>query len=413
MTRIDRRSMIACGAGLLAGGLWSPSTVAAPSAPKSIAAIATVYRKNSHADVIITKILKGWKHDGGAGPKLQLASLYVEQVGDDDMSRDLAREHGFRLAKSIGEAVTLGTDSAAVDGVLSIAEHGEYPWNELGQHLYPRRRFFDGILNVFERSGKVVPVFNDKHPGPAWADALWMHQRATKLRVPWMAGSSLPVSFRDPDVSLPIGSEVDACVGVGYSGLDVYGFHTLDFLQCFMERRDGAESGVRWVQSLPLRETARLLDESVISREVLSAGLRSSKTSLKAVLANPPDDGALFLIQYRDGLLVPVLMLPGLASAISVALQVPGQPILSTRAEERSEPRYPHFAYLLKAIEQMLHTGQPAYPVERTVLSAGMLDRLLTSRHRGGTRLETPELEIAYRPTDYPHAPHVDLMRTF
>ncbi|MCC6508788.1 MAG: hypothetical protein IT423_06755, partial [Pirellulaceae bacterium] len=231
--------------------------------------------------------------------------------------------------------------------------------------------------------------------------ALWMATRARQLNVPWMAGSSLPVGDRDPAVTLPMGAKLQACVAVGYSGLDVYGFHTLDVMQSILERRAGGESGVRWVQSLPTTDLPRLIQDGTLSGDVLDAALASSRTSRQAVLDAPPKDGAIFLVQYRDGLLAPVLMLPGRATAISVAFQAQGGAVQATRAEERTEPKYPHFACLLKGIEQMFQTGRPAYPVERTILSSGMLDRLLTSRHQGGEKLETPELKIAYSPVDY------------
>jgi len=163
-----------------------------------------------------------------------------------------------------------------------------------------------------------------------------MAERAKKLHLPWMAGSSLPVGYRDPDVTLPFGDKLQSSVAVGYSGLDVYGFHTLDVMQSILERRadfDGknaatrntpVEKGVSWVQSLPVSDLSRLINEAVIEPEVLDAALESSKTNRQAVLDTPPDDGAIFLIQYRDGLLAPVLMLAGKAQAISMAFKVQG-----------------------------------------------------------------------------------------
>ncbi|MCU0718659.1 MAG: hypothetical protein MUC83_03070 [Pirellula sp.] len=394
------------------------SLYGAESSPKRVAGIVTIYRRNSHADVLLSKILQGWKEDGGPGPKLKLVSLYVDQFPNDDLSVELAKKYGFRLCQSIPEALTLGTNQLAVDGVMSIGEHGDYPYNEKGQHLYPRRRFFDEICGTMEKCQQVVPVFNDKHPGPEWADAQWMAERARELNVPWMAGSSLPVGYRDPHVTLPFGAQLQSSVAVGYSGLDIYGFHTLDVMQSILERRAPRdtesksgigkpfekpfERGVRWVQSLPVRDLGKLLETGVIDPEVLDAALAASKTDRQTILDAPPDDGAIFLIQYRDGFLAPAIMLAGKAQAISMAFQIPGGSVTATRMEERVEPRYPHFACLLKGIEQMFLTGRPAYPVERTLLSAGILDGLLSSRHSGGQRIDTPHLEIEYQPTDYP-----------
>ena len=49
-----------------------------------------------------------------------------------------------------------------MDAVLIIGEHGAYPYNEYGQHLYPRYRFFKEVTRVFREDGRAVPVFNDK-----------------------------------------------------------------------------------------------------------------------------------------------------------------------------------------------------------------------------------------------------------
>jgi hypothetical protein len=410
---ISRRTLLGGSASTLCLGHWNGWAQETATSVKRVAAVVTIYRRNSHADVLVGKILEGWKQDGGPGPRLKLESLYVDQFPGDDLSRELAKKHGFRICKSIRECLELDRGSLAVDGVLSIGEHGDYPTNERGQHLYPRRRFFSEICDVFESSGRVVPVFNDKHPGPVWEDAKWMADRAKHLGVPWMAGSSLTVGERDPDVTLKMGSKLDACVAIGYSGLDIYGFHTLDFLQSIVERRATKNQGVASVQGLVMSELPSLLDRKVVDKSLLELGLRSSGTSLQNVMESAinqnPKHAAMFLVRYVDSLVVPVIMLASHATGISVACRTSDGHSFATRAEEKPEPRYPHFAYLLKAIETMFHTGRPAYPVERTLLASGILDRALVSLAQGNTVLESPELAIEYQPVDYPYAPHIGL----
>lgn len=381
---------------------------------KKVAAIVTIYRRDSHADVLVGKILEGWEQNGGAGPELDLVSLYVDQYPDDDLAKGLAAKYGFRLCKSIRECIELDTGTVAVDGVLSIGEHGNYPVNEYGQTLYPRKRFFAEICDVFEQRKKIVPVFNDKHPGPVWQDTQWMLQRAEELGIPWMAGSSLTVGFRDPDVTLPLGEPVNDCLAVGYSGLDIYGFHTLDFLQALIERRATKAQGVQSVQAFPLSAIEGLIQRRAIDEKLLGEVLQSSGTNLAKLqesipVANPKET-AVFVVKYTDGLRGVVLMLGSHASAISAGCTTQAGKRIVTRAEERVEPRYPHFAYLLKAIEKMMHTGEPAYAVQRTILAAGILDRALNSLHQQSVERQTPELNINYQCVDYPHAPHVSLV---
>src|SRR5687768_14717330 len=154
---------------------------------KRVAAIVTEYRIRSHADNIVTRLLEGYAlHWQVVAPRVEVASLYTDQVPENDISRELAARHGVPIYPTIREALTLGGDTLAVDGVVIVAEHGDYPYNEKGQHLYPRRRFFEEVVQVFRDSGRVVPVFNDKHLAWSWDDAKWIYDQAKALGVPFM-----------------------------------------------------------------------------------------------------------------------------------------------------------------------------------------------------------------------------------
>ena len=176
--------------------------------------------------------------------------MYVDQFPAGDLSRGMASQYGVAIKPTIGEALTMGTGRLAVDGVLIIGEHGDYPENKKGQKMYPRRRFFEETVKTFSATGASAPIFNDKHLGFAWDDAKWMYDQSRQMKFPLMAGSSVPTAWRKPDVELPIGVELESALAIGYSGIEIYGFHTLEMLQCMVERRRGGESGVRAVTCL-------------------------------------------------------------------------------------------------------------------------------------------------------------------
>src|ERR1700674_1255098 len=105
---------------------------------KRVAAIVTVYTHNSHADVIVSRLLQTDTLDGkGKDSPLELVSLYTDQKPAGDISRLLAASHRFRISDSVEDALTLGTGKLAVDGVLLVAEHGDYPKSPTGNTQYP------------------------------------------------------------------------------------------------------------------------------------------------------------------------------------------------------------------------------------------------------------------------------------
>lgn len=392
----------------LAPYLWIDPARAAESGKLPVAGVTTVYRRNSHADVIFTKILEGYNHQGGPGPQLELKSLYVDQVGANDKSAELAARHGVRLCKTIEEAVTLGGDGVAVAGVISVAEHGDYPITEkTQQRQYPRRRFFDEIAAVFRKYNQAAPVFNDKHLSWNWKDAKHMYDVARELKIPFMAGSSCPVAWRQPALELPRGCEIDGAICIGYGGYESYGFHAFEGLQCMVERRKGGETGIKSIQAVSGEALWQAEKEGRWSRELFEAALATqpltkNKDQWETRLS---PEAPFYLIEYRDGLKACVAMAKGAAVQFSFACRLRGedQPRACLYALEEESP-YGHFSWLLHAIEAMIRGGKPVYPVERTLLTTGALDRAMHSVANGGISYETPELAIAYEPTDWWHA---------
>jgi hypothetical protein len=326
------------------------------------------------------------------------------------MSRDLAKKHGFRICETVAEALTLGGNSLAVDGVLSIGEHGSYPRNEKGQLLYPRRRFFEEITAVFERTQKSVPVFNDKHLAATWDDAKWMYDRARKLYVPLMAGSSIPVTWRKPDVQLPTGCELVGAVQIGYGPFEGYGFHALEGLQCMVERRAGGETGVKAVACHTGKAMWDALDRHPRAAPLLDAAVKlvpaHATGDIRELSAKAKDSGV-FEVEYRDGLRAFVVMPNGWVhegdgGAFVFAGRRNGQdqPDACQFYLQQPDP-FAHFAELTKAVDSLVQTGHAPYPAERTLLTTGILDAVMTSRFKGGERVETPHLDIKYRPTEW------------
>lgn len=378
--------------------------------PNRIAAIVTEYRRWSHADVIVGKILEGYLHDGKSFPRMRVVSMYVDQHPERDLSRELAKRHNFTIYDTIEGALTLSRNELAVDGVLSIGEHGRYPLNKRGQLLYPRRRFFEAICNVFARHKRSVPVFNDKHLSAEWVDARWIYDRARELNVPLLAGSSVPVTWRRPALRLPREAELVEAVQIGYGPFEGYGFHALEGLQCMAERRRGGESGVRSVQCLQGEEMWRAMDRGVFSRELLDAALAlvpaHAQGDIRKLTVSSADAGV-FLVDYRDNFKAAVVMPNGWihegdGGAFVFAGRIRGQdrPVATLFYLQQPDP-FAHFAYLVRAIDAMMKSGRPPYPVERTLLTTGILDAVMTSKAEKNRHVDTPHLNIRYTPTEW------------
>jgi hypothetical protein len=375
-------------------------TSLAQTPQRRMAGVTTEYRHNSHADVILSRLLETHTLDGkGKISPLKLVSLYTDQVPATDTSRRLAAEHKFTIYDNVAGALTLGTGKLAVEGVLLVAEHGKYPTSATGQTIYPKRRLFEEIVNVYQSSGATAPVFIDKHLADNWEDAHWIYQTARKMQFPLMAGSSLPVLWRYPPIDVERGAKLKEIVAVSYHTLDGYGFHGMEMIQCLAERRRGGETGIRRVQCLTGDAVWQAGEQGLYDKQLLAAALARLKhpPSASRTLVELVKEPVLFHMEYADGLRANMLTLNGAVGEWSAAWRyAEGDRSESTLFYTQEARPFMHFSYLLEGIEQMMLTGKPAWPVERTLLTSGALDALLISKQKAGAGIETPYLNISY-----------------
>jgi len=381
-----------------------------------LAGVVTSYYKHSHAQHIIDRFLDGYGWNGvHHKPAMDLVSLYVDQHPDNDISPErFGRHPELRKSADIADALTLGTGKLAVDGVVLVGEHGRYPRNEKGQVQYPRYQFFDQIVKVFRDSGKSVPVFNDKHLSWNWEWARKMYDTSRELKCPFMAGSSLPVTWRTPSLEMPHGARISEALCVCYGGIDSYDFHGYETVQCMVERRPGGETGVKWMQAYRGDKFWEAMREGVWPKPLMDSALCRSHTLTPAragfnhVFPTPDEmrrlvrDPVAFRYEHADGLKCTVLLMTGLVKDFNFAAYVDGsnKPWSTQMYLPMPDGRTTlanFFSPLVNNFEKMYLTGKETYPVERTLLTTGLTAAGVESLFKGQTKYETPHLNIAYQ----------------
>lgn len=383
-----------------------------PTEKVQVAGITTVMRPNSHSDVQLRRLVQGYNLDGTGDQlsHLELASLYTDQVPENDVSRALSNLYGFPIYDTVAGALTLGTGELAVDAVYLALEHGDYPKSPIGSTEYPKRRIFEEVVEVFEESGRVVPVFMDKHLSDNCEDAMWIYNTAQEMNIPMMAGSSLPVARRHPVMDIPRGTEVEEVVGIWVGSPDGHAFHIHEMVQSLVERRAGGATGIKRVRALEGDAVWEAAGEAYDVDLLLAALTRFNQTNRGyythedlEMLQEQVEEPVLFIYEYVDGLKVSLFGLPGFAGEYTVAWRTgdPAQPIQAILPNLQFARPFTHHGVMVQAVQEMFVTGEPVYPVERTLMVSCALDAALTSLNlEGGAWVETPKLTFSYE-TDW------------
>jgi len=408
---LSRREFLAATSSTLFASQLATATDKAPppvpaQRPLRLAAINSIYRLRSHAYHICGRFLLGYQRDGfHHQPPFQLVRMFNHQHPKGDMEQEISARHGVEISQSVAEALG-GEKSLDVDGVLLIIEHGEYPVNKRQQMLYPRFEFFKEIVDVFQNSGRSVPVFVDKHLSYDYENAAQMMAWGKELGFPIMAGSSLPVTWRRPEIEPPLGTPfTDGLVCFGYAGVEypeeIYLFHALETLQCMLERRPGGETGVKSVLGLQGDDVWKAGDEGRWSWKLLDAALSRCPTNNIGKIRDNVKQPTALLIEYRDGTKGTILNLYEQVADHGFAAFVKGRPDpFSSCFFLPGPPGANFFDPLCANIERLFVEGKSPYPAERTQLTSTILDWGLRSIHDKTGLVTDDSLHIAYQPPE-------------
>ncbi|BBI31591.1 hypothetical protein [Cohnella abietis] len=360
---------------------------------KRVAAIVTEYRYNSHAEVILGRLLG----DMGYHPQVEIVSLYTDQVPVNDMSREVAARCGIPIYSTIRETIQAPHGEKPIDGVVIIGEHGNYPINEKEQMMYPRRRFFEETVAALYGLGLVVPIFSDKHLAYNYDDALWMYNLMKARGIPFMGGSSIPHCDHVPAFDRQNLFSLQEILVVSSGGLEGYGIHAMEVLQSLVEQREGGESGVRSIQLLrgTNGEAWSAMDRGEWPEELMLQALSVIPGLPNAPLRELEPEPALFIIEYIDGTKGYIIQFKQLVEQWSFAFRHGQQQVTAALCDSDLDRPFAHFERLTQMVEQFLISGQEPFPLERTLLTTGMICFAMDSLYEG-KKLDTPTLDITY-----------------
>ena len=416
----NRRDFLGTLAATSSGSLFLPEIHAeelAQTPRKKLAVITTEWRYHSHAWHMAERFLVGYPINGRwHRPAFDVVSAYVDQFPEKDLARKRSSEFGFKIYPSIAEALRCGGNKMAVDAVLIIGEHGDYPKTEFEQTKYPRYEFFKQVTDVYRKDGKTAPVFNDKHLSWKWDWAKEMVEISRELNFAFCAGSSLPVTWRMPAIEMPLGQEVEELMSVAIGGIDSYDFHALEVIQCMAERRRGGETGVASMQALRGESVWKAMETGSWEKGGWNPRLFEACLTRSHTLAQPESfsdrfptsaqmrewvkDPIAYRFDYNDGTKATMLLMNGLVGDFTFAAKLKNQDEpLSTLFHLPPNPNVVYSASLMSKAEETFVNHKSPYPIERTLLTSGLVEAAVRSLGRGQKRLPTPYLDIRYQPT--------------
>jgi hypothetical protein len=377
----------------------------------------------SHADWIVNKLLDGYWWKGAATPsQVDVVSVYINQFDTSLLGQKVCKAKNIPIFKTVGEAVTLGGKELAVDGVVIVCEHGNYPTDLKGHWLLPRWWIYQQVIRVFEQSKRSVPIFNDKHLSYNWDDAKWMFDKSRELGFPLTGGSSIPTYFRKPEIDLAADAPLKHSILVGDAADEGAISHCIDVLQSFVEHRKGGETGVKSVQSIRGPEAWKWVANTPWANDLLEAvrkkfdlkpgyfqdphPVANSATSNRP--PRPPQSN-LCIVEYNDGTNAAIISGHGVGWTYAGEIEGQKDPMIVSMLGWPGPVSQYHAANAHEHwLIQMMLTRKEPFNAERLLLSTGIVNNYMDSNWEDGRYsavgrvVETPFMNMKYHSTHGP-----------
>ena len=369
----------------------------------------------SHADWIVNKLLDGYWWKGAYTPsQVEVVSVYINQLDTSLLGQKVCKAKNIPIFKTVGEAVTLGGKELAVDGVVIVCEHGNYPTDLKGHWLLPRWWIYQQVIRVFEQSQRSVPIFNDKHLSYNWDDAKWMFDKSRELNFPLTGGSSIPIYYRKPEIDLAPDTPLKNGLVIGDMADEGAAFHCIDVLQSFMDRRKGGETGVKSVQSIRGPEAWKWVEANPWANNLLEAVRKNfdlpaghfqqgGQTNQQGRQTN------LCIVEYNDGTKAASISGSGVGWTFTGDIEGQKHPTIISMLGWPGPISQYHAANAHEhwLIEMMLTRKEP-FNAERLLVSTGIVNYYMDSNWQDGRYsavgrvVETPYIDMKYHSTHGP-----------
>jgi hypothetical protein len=233
-----------------------------------------------------------------------------------------------------------------------------------------------------------------------------LNELARARKIPLLAGTSLPITWRLPEVDLAEGAAVQEGLIVVQGEALAAELDGLEGLLPVLERRRGGESGVRSVRFWKGPDFSDARERGLWSWKLLTAAIsrsnspqgnalkdgRTEDLSSLGLIEKLARDPRGWVIEHSDGVKSTVLVLDGVIADYNFAVLARDRTLVSAQIYRPPAPAEHHFSRLAAVMEDFFRSSKPPWSVDRSLLIAGLLEVFKKFSGRSGETLETPEL---------------------